>query len=199
MLRFKNVLLIAAALVFFSCTNYDYKDGYSFIANAEKAVQKNDLALAESYLEKASNSDYGFCGNSWVEARAKIDLVKVQILHKKKKYDEALLLLESSNGCLFRADCNKRDSLKVETLFLKHGKDKVVKLFKSLTTVDKQVNNGLESYSVYIKELEYTLTFGESFPRTTYNENGEPTLHTPNDNSFASIAKTCSFYALIEN
>ena len=201
MIKFKYLLLIAFSLAMLSCTStsYDAYDGHNFIKNAEKAVQKNDIASAEAYLKKAEKSDYGFCGNSWIDAKADISLVKAQILNKKGNYDEALQLLESTNGCLMGADCNTRDSLKIETLFLKHGKDKVVKAFQSLSDVDKHDNNGFESYSVYVKELAYTLTFGESFPQITYDENGKAVFYTPTDNNFASIAKAYSFYTLIEN
>lgn len=193
MLRFKNVLLITVALVFFSCANYDYKDGYSFIENAKTAIAKNDLALAESYLEKASSSDYGFCGNSWVEARTKIDLLKVQILHKKGKYKEVLQLLDTMTGC-------KSNTLKIETLFLMHGKDKVVQAFQATPEVKKHVNEyGLISYSIYIEELAYTFTFNESFSDYKLDENDEVIILKIDYNNFVSIAKSCGFYALIES
>ncbi len=193
MIKFKYLLLITFSLLMLSCTNYDYRDGYSFIKNAEKAVKQNDLALAESYLEKASKSDYGFCGNSWVEARTKIDLLKVQILHKKGKYKEVLQLLDTMTGC-------KSNTLKIETLFLMHGKDKVVQAFQATPEVKKHVNEyGLISYSIYIEELAYTFTFNESFPDYKLDENDEVIIPKIDYNNFVSIAKACDFYALIEN
>lgn len=199
MMKIKNITLIVLAFILFSCAkNYDYKDGYTFIKNAEKAVEQNEIALAEAYLVKASKSDYGFCGNSWLDAKSDINLVKAQILNKKGNYDEALLLLESGNGNTIGTRCNKRDSLKIETLFLKHGKDKVIESFQSLTAIKKLDNNGFESYSVYVKKLDYTFSFGEGFPIITYDKNGVPVFQEPVDDTFISIAKVYGLYALIE-
>ncbi|WP_298417301.1 hypothetical protein [uncultured Kordia sp.] len=201
MFKYKYLLLTVFCLALFSCgKKFDATDGRAFIKNAQEAIQQNDLALAESYLDKASKSDYGFCGNSWAGAKGAITLIQAEILNKKKKHDEALQLLEAMNGCPLGADCNKRDSLKIETLFLKHGKDKVVKAFQSVSTVKKHVNeHGFDSYSVYIEELAYTFTFGESFPDYKFDENDRIIIPKIDYNNFFSILKAYNFYALLEN
>ena len=198
MIKFKNILLIAVALVFFSCNNYE--EGYKFIENAKTAIAQNDLALAESYIEKAIKSNYGPCGNAWIDAKVDIDLVKVQILQKKEKYNEALELLDAMHGCNFGEDCHQRDVLKIETLFLKHGKDKVVKTFQLNSEIKKHVDEqGITSYSINLKELKYVFTFGEYLPRVTYDENQQPILHEAKDASFESLAKACGFYSLLKS
>ncbi len=201
LISLKNILLITFCLALFSCgKRYDHDDGHAFIKSAREAVQQNDLALAETYLDKASNSNYGFCGNSWAGAKGNITLIQAEILNKKKKHDEALQLLEAMNGCPLGADCNKRDSLKIETLFLKHGKDKVVKAFQSVSTVRKNVNeNGFDSYSVYVEELAYTFTFAESFPDYKFDENDRVINPKIDYNNFFSILKAYNFDALLED
>ncbi|NRD22451.1 hypothetical protein HNV10_04315 [Winogradskyella litoriviva] len=178
---------------------HDYKDGYNFISKAEKYFKKNKIIKAEEYLIKARNSNYGFCGNAWAGAFSSIQLLEAEIENKKGNHNNALKILDSINGCSYGADCNRRDVIKIETLFLKHGKNIVINSFKNISEVKENPDDENNPYSVFLKELNYNFTFGGSFTWVSLDENGEPIEQEPTDNKFILIARKYNFYKLIEN
>src|SRR5689334_16520355 len=105
------VLLFFFCLELFGQTEYryDYKKGYEFILKAEKNFKKGNFVKAEEFISKAKNSDYGFCGNAWASAYSRIAMTEVEIFNAQKKYDVALTILDSLQGCGFGADCETRD------------------------------------------------------------------------------------------
>lgn len=198
-MKMKYFILILLFIPLLACSqDYNYKDGYRFIKKAEKALKNDKIKKAENLLKKASNSNYGFCGNAWASAEGSIDLLKAQIANKKKNYDKALMILDSIGGCSLGADCNKRDSLKIETLFLKYGKNKVVDSFGLLEKVEKNENEYNDTYTVNLTELNYKFTFGGGFTVTYVDENGEAIKQKTTDNEFVKIARNYPFYKLIE-
>src|ERR1700755_1280961 len=92
-------LFLLTALAAMAQTTYNYKQGYRFIRNAENSLNTKQLKQAEVFIKKAKNSNYGFCGNAWAEAHGRIDILESKILMKQKKYDQALMVLDSIDGC----------------------------------------------------------------------------------------------------
>jgi len=140
---------------------YDYKDGYEFILKAERNFKGGNIAKAEQFVEKAKKSNYGFCGNAWASAYGRINLLEARILNRKREFDKALAVLDSLNGCNIGADCNARDSLKIATLILKFGKEKVKESFENTTVEDMTVKelDFERSYSLNLKGLNYIFRF----------------------------------------
>jgi hypothetical protein len=172
---------------------YDYTQGYNFIKKAEQSLKKGKLEKAEEYLANAKASNYGFCGNAWASAYSSINMVEVQVLNARKKYDKALALLDSTNGCSFGADCSKRDSLKVETLFLKFGKEKVKAAFRKFNAVNNSGDADFEpDYWAYIEDLNYTFHF--EIYRIYLNGKRVEIV----GNNFYDVVKDRTFYKLIE-
>jgi len=154
------LIILSFSTKTFGQKKYSYKQGYKFIEKAEKNLKKENLNKVEEFLRKAKLSDYGFCGNAWASAFGEINLIQTQIHNKRKDYDKALILLDSIDGCSFGANCEARDSLKVVTLILKFGKEKVKESFSNVTKIEKLEKEFETIYSVYLKELNYTLIFG---------------------------------------
>ncbi|WP_178985106.1 hypothetical protein [Winogradskyella helgolandensis] len=201
-MKLKLVIFFLFFISFFGWSQtekYDYKDGYNFISKAEKSFKKNKLKKAEEYLVKARNSNYGFCGNSWAGAYSSIELLEAQIANKKKNYDLSLKILDSINGCSYGGYCNRRDVLKIETLFLKHGKNEVINAFKNVTEVNENHDDTNNPYSVFLKEFNYNFNFGGSYSTIYVNNNGEPIEQEQTSNKFIIVARKYKFYKLIEN
>lgn len=175
---------------------YDYNQGYKFIGGAEKNLKQGNLAKAEDYIAKAKISDYGFCGNAWASAHSMIAIVEVKLLNTKKQYDKALSVLDSVQGCSFGADCNTRDSLKIVTLFLKFGKEKVKQTFKKINVINHpEYPNFDQSYWVLLEDLNYKFWFNGPYPIYI---NGKKNEQEKSGNDFYDIAKNLSFYKLLE-
>ncbi|MBU2927066.1 hypothetical protein KO515_02370 [Winogradskyella psychrotolerans] len=201
-MKLKFVILFLFFMAFFGwsqTTKYDYKDGYNFISKAEKSFKKNKIEKAEEYLVKAKNSNFGFCGNAWASAYSSIELLEAQIANKKKNYNLSLKILDSINGCNYGGDCNRRDVIKIETLFLKHGKNKVIEAFKNVTEVNENNDDQNNPYSVFLKEFNYNFNFGGSYTIINVDSDGEPIEQTQTTNKFIIVARRYKFYKLIEN
>ena len=177
---------------------YSYKEGNNFISKAQKQIDRNNIESAKKLIEKAKVSNYGFCGNSWASSDSRIKLIESQILNKENKYDESLKILESIDRCSYGANCMQRDSLKIETLFLKFGKEKVKNAFKNVNEITKNENDEYEeSYSAYIKDIGYKFNFIES--NVSYlDKNGKEITKDKTENEFINIAQNQMFYELLE-
>lgn len=140
--------------------NYNYKQGYKFIAKAKENLDGNKLEKAEKFLAKARMSDYGFCGNAWLEAKSEIDLTQARIYNQRKEFDKALSLLDSIVACEFGADCATRDTLIIKTLVLKFGEQKVRNTLEKVTEITVK-NDGDSDYACTVKlpELDYIFRF----------------------------------------
>lgn len=177
---------------------YDYKQGYSFIRKAEKSLHAGDLSKAQKLIIKAKASNYGFCGNAWIESHSKINIIEVQILNSQKNYNKALLVLDSIKDCDFGADCNARDSLKVITLFQKFGKEKVKECFRKITVINNAGNPEFEfdsKYWVFLEELNYKFWFRRDYPNYI-DENNIESVKAERD--FAMLVKNQAFFKLLQ-
>ena len=193
-------ILVLFPVIIFGQKDYkfSYKQGYDFIKKAEKQIAKNNFDNAQKLVIKAKKSNFGFCGNSWAEANSKINLIESKILNSNRKYDESLKLLESIDQCGFGAYCAQRDYLKIETLFLKFGKEKVKNAFKNTNQISKNETEKYEdSYSVYIKEIDYNFNFLDEKIQFL-DKDGKVIKKAKQENPFLNIAQNQMFNELLE-
>ena len=194
----KNVIIILALFVSsknFGQTEYSYKQGYKFIKQAETAIKSGNLERAEKNLEKAEKSNYGFCGNAWASAESRINLLKVEIFNQRKEFEKSFSTLDSIKGCGIGADCEARDSLKIITLFLKFGKEKVKQSFKNVKTFNIKQINFEPLYSVYLSDLNYTFVF-QDWDYTYFRDENR---NIKNDgDTFIKLIEKHNYYKLLK-
>ena len=197
-------IYLSILLLIFSCLSitgqtayqYNYKEGSRFIIKAEKHLNRGNLAKAEDFISKAKKSDFGFCGNAWMSAYSQITIIEVRLLNTMKEYDKALTLLDSLNGCVFDADCSARDSLKIITLILKYGKEKVQQSFKSVSVVHIPDYPFFgQSFWVELEDFNYVFLF--YVPYSVYISERDSEAEEM-DIKFYDIAKNLSFYKLLQ-
>ena len=196
----KNYILILLLFSFsknFGQVEYNYKQGYKFIGRAGKEIENGNLTKAEKLLEKANKSNYGFCGNAWASAHSQINLLKVEIFNQRKEFDKSFSALDSIKGCGIGADCEARDSLKIITLFLKFGKEKVIKSFRKVKTVNKKEVNFEPLYSVFLSDLNYTFTF-QDWDYRFFGEEEKSFDQEDPKNRFLNLIKKHNYSKLIE-
>ena len=61
-------VFLLSVIILFLATEGIAQEGYDIIRLAEKKIAKGKLDRAEKLLDWAAESDYGFCGNAWMEA-----------------------------------------------------------------------------------------------------------------------------------
>ena len=191
------LIILFLPIKFFGQLKYDYKQGYKFIKKAEKNLNQGNLIKAEEFLKKAKLSNYGFCGNAWASAEGQINLIQTQVYNKRKEFDKALNLLDSIGGCGLGANCEERDSLKVVTLILKFGKEKVKESFKNVTKLEKTEKDYDIFYSAYLKELEYKFVFN-NVEYFIIGVDGKKIESEKTENEFLNKIKNHNYYLLIE-
>lgn len=173
------------------------KSGYECITKAKACLAKGNLADAQGFIDKAKKCDYGFCGNAWATAYGEIRLTQAQVFNVQHKFDESLRVLDSLSGCSIGADCGKRDSLKVVTLVLKFGKEKVKNAFAK---IDKLNTTSIDDASegrfwVLLDDLNYKFFFVEGgFKEETYGWHKEQQPV----NQFYNMVKDLPFYKLLQ-
>lgn len=180
-------------IFFFISSNLaNAQDGYKLIKRAEKEIKKEHYDKALNLLKSAEKADYGWCGNSYYYAMGEIGVLKSRIYNKQQLYDESLKVLDSYFSCNFGVDCNKRDSMRIETLFLKYGKETVVNEFKNrviVSNLNNKEGNYVFDFQVEMPTLDY------SFKISFYDDFGLTKEELTNPKS---IIENLSFYSLIE-
>jgi len=118
---------------------YDYYKGQKFIEKAQKNVLNEKFDKALNYLSKAEQSPYGFCGSGSYSTLKNIERLKIDSFLGLKKYDSIITLLDKKDF-FFELEAKKDDSLKVEVLFLKHGKANTTNSFKKASIISKKAS-----------------------------------------------------------
>ena len=132
----KNVLLT----FFIICsTNLYSQDGFDVIQRAEKKIENGKYEKALKLLEKADSMNYGFCGNTWIEAREAISFNRFKIFDAKSEYLQAANTLNSINLNY----SENIDSLKMSYFIkavgkkiIKHEVDSCINLISSIDSID---------------------------------------------------------------
>ncbi|MFZ1635592.1 MAG: hypothetical protein WAT43_17020, partial [Chitinophagales bacterium] len=158
-----------------SNTTCSSPEAYNYLAKATKAVSKKNYNKATAYLSQAEAADNETCGKSWTEMKSSISLVNARIYNGKKEYDKSLAVLEELKGCNLGADCSARDSLKIITLYLKFGKEKVKTAFKNAgNVVFSEYNDYNSTCSVFLPDLNYKFSFLVYAGTTSGDANNTP-------------------------
>lgn len=127
--------IIFCALVL-SCFISFSQEGYKFIDQAEKQIEKGNYKKASKLLDKADSADYGFCGLAWIEARWDIAANRTKIRAAKGEY------LEAANELNETVNYSKYD---LELLRMKYyiqalGKERIKRdidsCLESMTSID---------------------------------------------------------------
>lgn len=178
-----------------SNTTCSSPEAYTYLTKANKALNKKNYNKASTYLSQAEAADNETCGKAWTEMKSRIRFVKAKIYNGEKNYDKALAVLEEMQGCNLGADCRARDSLKIVTLFLKFGKEKVKTAFKNAgNVVFSEFNDYNSTCSVFLQELNYKFSFLVYAASTSANSNDTP----PQSKNFHELAKEQAFYDLLK-
>lgn len=194
----KNIFIILT-LMFCSTVvfgqKYSYYTGGRFIRKADKNLKKGNLPRVEKLIAKAKRSHFGYCGTEALRRESEIGFIELQVLLKQKKFDKALVLLDSTYiGENFNS--NVRDSLKVIILFSKYGKEKVRNSFKNVTKINERTGFfGQILYYVTLKELNYVFCFEEKW---LFDKMDKVIQEVKTKNEFYDKAKNTAFYKLIE-
>lgn len=185
------LLIIIVSINAFGQQKYDYYSGQRFIRKAEKNIFNGKFEKALRLLSKAEQSNYGFCGSGNYSTLKNIERLKINSFLGLKEYDSILTLLDKKD-LYFEFETKKDDSLKVEVLFLKHGKENITNSFKKVSKVSKKVSpyNDFFIYTLFLEDLNYTFTF-----KKVNNENNK--IEFENESNFKSICKNTLFYNLI--
>ena len=159
----KKILLYILLLISINIigqSKYNYFKGQKFISKAEKNISTRKFEKALIYLSKAEQSNYGFCGSGNYSTYKIIESLKVESFLGLKKYDSILNLLNNKD-LYFETETKKDDSLKVEILFMKYGKEKVINSFKDEVQFSKSKSpyNDFFIYTFFLKELDYNFNF----------------------------------------
>lgn len=171
----------------------------SLLDMTEKEIEKGNLERAKKQIIILKNKDFGFCGNGQAKIKGEISFLESKIAIKEKDYDKSLKILSLiKEECLFGNNCEKRDSLKIETLFLKYGEKKVISSFKNKEKL-KVINLKHFQYQVYLKSINYNLTFFSNGYKKDYEhpKYGTQSRMESNDN-FVDMCKGLKFYKLID-
>ncbi|MEN0007982.1 hypothetical protein [Flavobacterium nitrogenifigens] len=184
--------LVFLAAILFSINSFAQNDsdhGYFFIEKSQKYLNLGKLDKAKRFIAKARKSDFRG-GNPEATAKSRINLIEAQILIRKKLYSEALTLLDTTHGASFGVNCAERDSLKIVTLFLLYGKQKVKDSFKNLHVEISTNESQFDAQNcAFIGELNYVFCFFSDF-------------FVPEDEktkiSFEELAKNMAFYKLLQ-
>lgn len=186
-------LFLLPMLIFLVSFNVKAQDGYKLIKKAKKEIKRENFDKAFRLLTSAEKADYGFCGNSYYYALGEIGILKSEIYNFQKKFDDSLEILDSYFACNFGVDCGIRDSMRIETLFLKHGKENIKNEFRNNIIIESLTDKN----NVYTYEYAITLpTFNYKF-KFIYDSFGFGLSEEEAINP-KTILKFQPFYKLIE-
>ena len=135
-------------------SKYSYKKGLKFLSKSEKLCENNEFEKSLYYLNKYENSVLGHCGSAAIIAERDIYNLKIKNYVGLKKFDDALTLIDK-NDPIFSEEFQKDDSLKVEILFLKYGKENVIKAFKNCRDITANQDMYVYTYSLKLEDLNY--------------------------------------------
>lgn len=185
------MLLIFCSLNLIGQTNYeyDYKDRYRFTRIAKRNLKLGNLKRAEKFIKKTKLCSNGSCG-TW--DLSEIDFLEVQILNKQRKFNESLQCLDS---LIYNWHYAEIDSLKIVTLFLKFGKDKIKNAFKKIDKYNGPELRYALTYWVFLDDLNYKFWF--TIP-DDYRINNEKKEKIKTGNEFYDLVKDQPFYKLLQ-
>jgi len=134
--------LLLSVVVLFLASESFAQDGFDIIRMAEKKIAKGKLNRAEKLLDWAAESDYGFCGNAWMDAHELITIDRSKIYALRGKYlDAANMLNDSISNWSYNVDC-----LKMTYYSKAIGREKVYQEMDSLIRQNGGMNEILDGW-----------------------------------------------------
>lgn len=174
-MKMKKLLLLLFLTVSISAIGqkkHSYKRGLKFLSKSEKFYQKNEFEKSLFYLNKYENSVLAYCGNVYIMAKMEIYNLKMKNYLGLKKYDNALNLIDNNSESAYY---QFYDSLKVEILFLKYGKEKVIESFANSNVTNRSSEIIHYNYSMVLKDLDYNFKFivfeNDDFDKKIFSQN----------------------------
>lgn len=153
------IILFIVSTLAVAQNKYSYKRGLLFFKKAEKYYCKRDFKKSLFFIEKYEKSRLGYCGNAFIVAKNNINKYKINNYIGLNKYDEALNLINKQEEFSY-FEFSKNDSLKIEILFLKYGKDKVKQAFANAENINsKNEKYGIYNYNIKLKDLNFDFDF----------------------------------------
>lgn len=153
------ILFLTLSISAIGQRKYSYKRGLKFLSKSEELCKNNEFEKSLFFLNKYEKSVLGHCGSAVIIAQRDIYDLKIKNYIGLKKFDDALTLIDKSEP-IFSEEIQFDDSLKVEILFLKFGKDKVINSFNNVDKIESKSSElGNFIYNIYLKELNYTFKF----------------------------------------
>lgn len=168
----------------------------SILSKSFQSVENNNIDKGIELLSQAQN-----CRNLREDHSSYLfsKFIEAVIFNKQKKYDKALDILTSmEDGFLHKS----KDSLVVETLYLKFGKEKVLESFANIQKIESDQNN-VNKHSVYLSELNFRFNFNSNEGGWwEYDKNGiKVPIYKPNkiiNEKLDSVAKFTNFYRILK-
>lgn len=163
-MKMKKLLLLLFLTVSISVigqSKYGYKRGLKFLSKSQELSKNNEFEKSLFYLNKYENSVLGYCGSAVIIAKRDIYDLKIKNYVGLKKFDKALTIIDK-NDPIFSEEFQKDDSLKVEILFLKYGKENVIKAFKNCRNITAIQGLYVYTYSLKLEDLNYIFKLRKS-------------------------------------
>ena len=131
--------------------------GFHVIRKAERKYEAGKRKAALRLLNRAEKLDYGFCGNSWIEANRSIWLLRSRVYLESGKYLKARNSLDSISW-EYKGD--NLDSIRIRIYQLEFGKMKVSQGIDFAIKKARLECKELECYVIMpMKGLDYDFRF----------------------------------------
>jgi hypothetical protein len=131
------------------------QEGFKLIRKAEKKIENGRYTKALSLLDRAENSNYGFCGNAWLEADDAIAKNRVKIYDA---LNEPFKAAEIINSLEFFYSNDDLDSIKTAYYVDALGKELVK---NEIDSCINRLQAGLMDSIHRIWEIELATSFTE--------------------------------------
>ena len=155
-----SILLISSSSFAQKEFKGDHNDGYRCIRKAKKHYGKGNFKKSLSFLDKADQMDYGFCGNAWMDASEGINSLRSMNYIKLGNYHLARNYLDS---IISFTNPSKFDSLRWVSYQLEIGADSLSKI------IDTSLENIVFVDSGFYQFIFIPLPVEEGFAKFTFN------------------------------
>ena len=198
-LRIRYLIFITMVATSLHCgRKYGEAAGYRFLDKADEAIARREFNRAERYIYKARRSNYGTCGESYVDAYSLIDRLLTRSYIDQHRYDDALRYLDSTETSPFGGVCGERATLRVEVLTEKFGATLVAESFAQVDSVKVGGADAMWPYTADLARFEYAFKFGCGTYRPDESCSPRWKADTTAYRKFEEVAVCFPFYDLVQ-